>query len=377
MISKHPKILIISGNSGVAFWRLKQPGEFLQKKGLADVKFVDARELPANIGELLQWCDFVWSTGWMDITELVLLRKYRALGVRVVLDYDDLYFNVSPFNTAYRNLGTEEVQVRDPQTGDIKYLWKDGVDGFDLKKNQMKFHAWKDTILEADIITTTTVHLKQAIMELTGRSEEGIKVLPNALDLEQWKPLDVREKFDDKFRFGWSVSASHGEDWLFIKPALKEFLSRHKDAKFVVLGDTHMDVTGIAPGQVEWYPFSNLYEYHYSLRMPMLALDCAIAPLADLEFNRCKSPLKYAEYTAFGWPVIAQNMEPYSSHIVHGETGMLAKTTEDWIACLESLYNNPGLRKKLRFNALFTIKELFDLDKVAEDYATTFRELIS
>lgn len=376
MTLSKPKILVIAGNSGVAFWRLIQPAKFLQKKGLADVRIIDARELPSDMGEQLQWCDIVWSTGWMDTTELMLLRKYKSLGLKVVLDYDDLYFNVSPFNTAYRHLGTEEVQVKDPTTGDIKYLWKDGVDGFDLKKNQIKFHAWRETVCEADLITTTTIHLKEAIKELSGR-EEGIVVIPNALDLEQWKPLDVREKYKDTFRFGWPVSASHGEDWLFIKPALQEFLKRHPDAKFVVLGDTHVDVKSIAPGQVEWYPFSNLYEYHYSLRMPMLGLDCAIAPLADLEFNRCRSPLKYAEYTAFGWPVIAQNMEPYSSHIVHGETGLLAKTTEDWIACLESLYNNEELRRKLRFNALFTIKELFDLDKVANDYATTFRELIS
>lgn len=375
MISK-PKILCISGNSGVAFWRLYQPCKTMQKNGLADVRFIDARDLPSDMGEHLKWADVVYSTGWMDTTELMLLRKYKAVGLKVVLDYDDLYFNCSPFNTAYRNIGVEEVQVRNPKTGDVQYLWKDGVDGFDLKKNQMKFHAWKETINEADLITTTTLYLKNAMTEISGRLD-GIKVIPNAIDLEQWKPLDVRDKYGDKFRFGWSVSASHGEDWLFIKPALQEFLKRHPDAKFVVLGDTHIDVNSIAPGQVEWYPFSNLYEYHYSLRMPMLGLDAAIAPLADLEFNRCKSPLKYAEYTAFGWPVIAQNMDPYSSHIVHGETGLLAKTTEDWVACLESLYNNVELRRKLRFNALFTVKELFDLDKVANDYATTFRELIS
>lgn len=375
MTSK-PKILALHVNSGVAFWRIVQPLKAMQKKGLADVRFIDARDIPADLGKDLQWCDSVYSTGWADTNELMLLRKYKSLGLKVVIDYDDLYFNVSPFNTAYRQLGTEEVQVKDPTTGDVQYLWKDGIDGFDLKKNQIKFHAWKQTIQEADLITTTTVKMKEAMLEISGR-EGPIAVIPNAIDLTQWKPMDVRDKFQDTFRFGWAVSASHGEDWLFIKPAIQKFLERHKDAKFVCIGDTYIDIKkGFPEGQVEWYPMSSLFEYHYSMRMPMLGLDAAIAPLADLEFNKCKSPLKYAEYTAFGWPVIAQDMEPYSSHILRGETGLLAKTHEDWVNCLEALYKDKDLRRKLHFNAMFTLKELFDLDKVAADWAKTFGELI-
>lgn len=340
------------------------------------MRIIDARDLPSNMGEQLAWCNILWTTGWMDSNELMMMRKYQALGIKVVMDYDDLYFNVSPFNIAYRQIGTEEVQVRNPKTGDIQYLWKDGVDGFDLKANQKKFHAWVQTLQEADLVTTTTVYLKNAMLEASGR-QGPIAVVPNAIDLKQWKPLDVRDKFQDAFRFGWAVSASHGEDWLFIKPAINKFLENHKDAKFVCLGDTYLDIKkGFPEGQVEWYPMSDLHEYHYSMRMPMLGLDVAIAPLADLEFNKCKSPLKYAEYTAFGWPVIAQNMEPYSSHIINGETGLLAKTHEDWVNCLETLYRDKTLRSKLHFNAMFTLKNLFDLDQVANEWANIFKEVI-
>lgn len=376
MISK-PKILALCNNSGIAFWRIIQPLLAMRRKGLADVDIVDLREVSGpDMGKKLSESDILFSTGWADTNELMLLRKYQALGLKIAIDYDDLYFNVSPFNTAYRTLGTEEVQVKDPSTGDVKYLWKDGVDGFDIKKNQVKFHAWTQTLKEADLVTTTTVYLKKAMQEMSGR-EGPIAVLPNSIDLRHWKPLDVRDKFTDTFRFGWAVSASHGEDWLFIKPAINTFLQKHPDAKFVVLGDTYIDVKkGFPEGQVEWYPMSNLHEYHYSMRMPMLGLDVAIAPLADLEFNRCKSPLKYAEYTAFGWPVIAQNMEPYSSHIINGETGLLAKTHEDWVRCLETLYHDKDLRRKLHFNAMFTLRNLFDLDKVCEEYAKTFGDLL-
>lgn len=379
MLLTKPKLLILANKSGCAYWRLWLPSQHMQHNGLAEVRFVDLRETThRDLGADLKWCDAVVTTGLMGTKELAMVRQYQSMGVKVFIDYDDLYFNVSPFNTAYRQIGTEEVEVKDPTTGDIQYLWKDGKNGFDLKANRIKFHAYKALLQEADLITTTTLYLKQAMAEVSGR-EDNIRVVPNAIDFTQWKPMDVRDKFPDKFRFGWAVSASHGEDWLFIRPVIVDFLRKHPDAKFVIIGDTHIDIKKAYPDlapQIEWYPFSNLWEGHYPMRMAMLGLDCGIAPLADLEFNRCKSPLKFEEYTAFGWPTIAQNMEPYSSHIVGGETGLLASDYSSWMNALEAMYSNPGLRSKLVFNAKFAVKAMFDLETVARDWAEVYASQI-
>lgn len=380
MILNKPKLLYLANKSGCAYWRLYLPSQYMQKNGLAEVRFIDLRETTyRDLGADLKWCDMVVTTGLMGTTELAMLRQYQNMGLKVAIDYDDLYFNVSPFNTAYRNIGTEEVQVKDPTTGDIQYLWKDGKNGFDLKANQVKFHAYKAILAEADLITTTTLYLKNAMVDVGGR-EDNISVIPNAIDFTQWKPMDVREKLPGKFRFGWAVSASHGEDWLFIRPVIVDFLRKHPDAIFVIIGDTHIDIKKAYPDlapQIEWYPFSDLWEGHYPMRMAMLGLDVGICPLADLEFNRCKSPLKWEEYTAFGWPTVAQNMEPYSSHIVTGETGLLASTHEEWMNALEAFYSNPSLRSKLAFNAKFAVRELFDLEKVAREWADVYSNLIT
>ena len=381
MILSKPKLLILANKSGCAYWRLWLPSQYMQKNGMAEVRFLDLRETTyRDLGADLKWCDMVISTGLMGTQELAMVRQYQSMGLKVVIDYDDLYFNVSPFNTAYRTIGTEEVQVRDPNTGDVQYLWKDGKNGFDMKANQIKFHAYKALLQEADLITTTTLYLKQAMAEYSGR-EDNIRVVPNAIDFTQWKPMEgIREKLPGKFRFGWAVSASHGEDWLFIRPAIVDFLRKHKDAIFVIIGDTYVDMRKAHPEiaeQIEWYPFSDLWEGHYPMRMAMLGLDAAIAPLADLEFNRCKSPLKWEEYTAFGWPTIAQNMEPYSSHIVGGETGLLASSIDEWANALEAMYSNASLRSKLVFNAKFAVKELFDLEKIAREWAETYSNLIT
>lgn len=374
-----PKVLILYDRNGVCYWRSYLPGKAIQESGLAEVRFLELKYTTKNdLAIACQWSDIIVVVGLMDTNGLAMLRQYKNLGCKIAVDYDDLHFNVSPFNPAYRHFGLEEVEVKDPTTGDTTWLWRDGERGLDIKTNQKKFHAYKAILQEADVITTTTLYLKEALLEIAD-NQANVRVLPNALNLKEWAPLDIRDKFKDEFRFGWAVSGSHGEDWIYIKPVLHEFLKSHPSAKFVCIGDTYMDIReGLkdVADQIEWHPFSDLWEGHYPLRMAMLGLDVAIAPLADLEFNRCKSPLKFAEYTAFGYPVIAQNMTPYKEHIIHGQTGLLAGSKEAWLQCLEQLYKDKDLRRKLRFNALLSVKDMFDLEQVRNEWLDLFKQTI-
>lgn len=373
-----PKLFVIYSKSGCCYWRTWLPCEEMRKQGLIEVRYLDSRLMTSEtLKENLKWCDIVHIRGLLGTDALMTMRQYQNLGLKVVTDYDDNHFEVSPFNNAYREFGLEDVEVRNPKTGDIQFLWKDGEAGFDIKRNQVKWHAFKALLEEADLVTTTTVYLKESFAKISER-EDNIKVLPNAVDLTQWKPLDgIREKHKPGFRFGWAVSNSHREDFIAIQPVLKEFLEKHPDSTFVCIGDAGLDLkTQLPANQIEWHPFSDLWEGHYPLRMALLGLDCAIAPLADTEFNKCKSPLKFEEYTAFGWPTIAQKQEPYSSHIVNGETGLLAGSKEEWLSALEALYSNKDLRAKLSFNARFVLKDMFDIEKVAREWAEVYANLV-
>lgn len=379
MTSK-PKIFVLYTRSGVGYWRTWLPLETARKAGLLEVRYLDVRLMsPETMKANVKWCDIIHIQGLIGTDALMHLRQYQSLGRAVVTDYDDNHFNVDPFNKAYKEFGMEDVQVRNPETGDVQYLWKDGEHGFNIKANQVKFHSYRTILQEADAITTTTLYLKNSLAEISGR-EDNIHVLPNAIDFTQWKPLNisVREKLPGKFRFGWAVSHAHKGDFLMMRDTLKTFLARHSDAIFVVIGDVGMELKTVIPeAQLEWHPFSDLWEGHYPMRMAMLGLDCGIAPLVDNEFNKCKSPLKFEEYTAFGWPTIAQNMEPYSSHIVQGDTGLLAGTPDEWSGALETMYNNAELRAKLAFNARLAVKEMFDLDVIAREWAAVYANLIT
>src|SRR5258708_28674948 len=109
------KPFVIYDKGGCSFWRTWLPFEEMRKQGLIDVRYIETKLMTAqNLSEGLKWCDVACIRGLMGIEALKTLRQYQALGVKVMTDYDDLHFNVSPFNIAYRHFGTEEVEVKNP-----------------------------------------------------------------------------------------------------------------------------------------------------------------------------------------------------------------------------------------------------------------------
>ncbi len=187
------KLLVPIENSGVQYWRTRTPLWELEKKGLIEVRYFEARQFTSKeVSEGLKWCDLVILRGCADVTGLELLRNYQALGKPCLVDQDDLNFDVDPLNPAYKRFGTEEIEMQDPRTGEKAWLWKDGVDGFDLKKNRIKAGAGLSILSEAAIVTTTTPYLKDKFKELVKRDD--IAVIPNAVNKALWKPVkDARE----------------------------------------------------------------------------------------------------------------------------------------------------------------------------------------
>jgi len=105
--------------------------------------------------------------------------------------------------------------------------------------------------------------------------------------------------------------------------------------------------------------------------------DIGIAPLVDTAFTRCKSHIKWLEYSMYQIPTIASRVYPYFMElegrktIVDGETGLLCRNAKEWEEKLERLILDEDLRKKLGKQAYQYIKKEwqykdFDVDAVFE-----------
>ena len=69
--------------------------------------------------------------------------------------------------------------------------------------------------------------------------------------------------------------------------------------------------------------------FNYPRELLIRKLDLLIAPLIDSEFNRCKSNIKWLEFSALGIPMIGQNISTYNKY-----TNQVFNTTDDienWI----------------------------------------------
>ena len=79
------------------------------------------------------------------------------------------------------------------------------------------------------------------------------------------------------------------------------------------------------------------YEFHnwvptvaHPYKQALLNSDIAILPLKDDLFNRCKSAIKWVEYSSLGIPSVAVNIPPYSPEIEYSKTGFLYNNPEDF-----------------------------------------------
>uniref|UniRef100_Q3AQJ2 Glycosyl transferase n=1 Tax=Chlorobium chlorochromatii (strain CaD3) TaxID=340177 RepID=Q3AQJ2_CHLCH len=73
------------------------------------------------------------------------------------------------------------------------------------------------------------------------------------------------------------------------------------------------------------------------------SIDVGIMPLVDDEWSRGKCAFKLLQYMAYGKPVIASAVGANYAAVLHGESGFLAKTLDEWRSAFEIMITNRAL----------------------------------
>ncbi len=183
----------------------------------------------------------------------------------------------------------------------------------------------------AHLLVTTS----DALAEHYANDTTPVRVIENALG-DRWfdLPRATRAGGDGRpLRVGWAGAQQHAGDLELI------------DGLIAARRDVHWVFMGMAPASAnamgaEMHPMVDFDDYPE--RLASLALDIALVPLADNEFNRCKSALKLMEFGALGIPVIASNLRPYgSAPVLHVPAELAA-----WHAALAALCESRELRER-------------------------------
>ena len=221
-------------------------------------------------------------------------------------------------------------------------------------------HIWVVRLFlrHADFVMVTTPALRERLWGFN----PNIVVVPHALDerlLVRGGPPPLNSPFGQRRKvIGYMGTLTHDDDLMMILPALQTIWERHgSEIEFQIVGgigqadtlqalkELPVRMVNPRPGEAE-YPLFMLW---FSSR---LHWDIAISPLKDTSFNRCKSDIKFLDYSAIGAAGVYSRVPSYESSVRHLETGWLAENEVGaWVEALETLLSDDGLRMKIARNA--------------------------
>jgi len=99
--------------------------------------------------------------------------------------------------------------------------------------------------------------------------------------------------------------------------------------------------------------------------------DVGISWLPDHPWSQGKCGLKVLQYMAAGLPVIANPVGVHCEMIVHGRTGFLADTPEEWADAVRILANEPGLRRSMGEAGRKFVSQHYSPRRWAEEFVRT------
>jgi glycosyltransferase involved in cell wall biosynthesis len=99
-------------------------------------------------------------------------------------------------------------------------------------------------------------------------------------------------------------------------------------------------------------------------RFSAAGFEIGLAPLADDVFHRSKTNTKFREYGACGIAGVYSDVEVYSHCVRNGETGLLvANDTEAWYQALRQLVDNACLRRRIQQQARVEVEEHYSQER--------------
>lgn len=305
-------------------YRVEQLAAFWRARGV-DFDYSHYQDVPRS-ARILQNATHLmeYRLQTMPVTEM-LRYEARRLRLPVLFDLDDPLFSVSAYET-YRNMESVGPELKAHFLSEApKYLsMMNGADILQVSTPGMVEHT--------KLYTPRPVHLRRNFAD-----EETLNAGSAAIAS---RPAD-----DGLFRVAFaSGSQGHEIDLAEILAPLAAFIQAKPNRRLMLIG--HFKPEHLPEGlidQIETTKFGT-----YGLYLEALAMaNCAVMPLCDDIFNRCKSAVRVIDASAVAVPSLVGTVGDLSAVVKHGETGFVSQDVSDWIDALETLAADPALGRKM------------------------------
>ena len=191
---------------------------------------------------------------------------------------------------------------------------------------------------------------------------------PNGIDLKRYAgPRPPHEGVT----IGWAGGIGHKASLARWESAVRAVLRQRPQTRVMSVGYLFANdlveefgperAIALPPSQIETYPSS------------MKLFDIAIAPSGENNVFRGKSDLRWLEASALKLPLVA-HPELYPD-VRDGETGLLARTSEEAEAALLKLVDDPELRRRVGAAAYDEVSSTRRIEVMADNWAEVIREV--
>ncbi len=206
-------------------------------------------------------------------------------------------------------------------------------------------------LLEADRVVLSSPVLRDVLYPLRPDAVVWPTVLPDDI----WQP-HVRMEPPEGRRviLGYAGGSTHSPDVEMISPVLARLLDAYPQVE--------LRFWGVAPpekvaGHLRVHHVRQEVGSYRDFADSLLGAKVHIwmAPLQDGVFNRCKSLIKFWEYSALGGAAVYSRVEPYTRIVQDGENALLAAGLKEWETALRQLIEDASLRKRLAHEARATL----------------------
>lgn len=296
-------------------YRVAQPAELWGEVGV-DYEFSHYADVPRAVALMQNATHLMFYRTQNDDRMAMYLYEARRLRLPVLYDLDDPLFSVSAYET-YENMQAL------PPAMKAKFL--------------AEAPKYLGAMNQADILTVSTPGMAEHTRLHTARPVHFRRNFADRETLEAGQAARAAAGRDEgaPFRVGFaSGSMGHEVDFALIADDIAAFLAAGPGRQLVILG--HFDETLLPEalrGRVESHAFASYSAYLETLS----TVDCAVMPLTDDAFNRCKSGVRVIDAAAVSVPSLVGTVSDMASLVRDGGTGRVLAPGDSWRDALEAM----------------------------------------
>lgn len=166
--------------------------------------------------------------------------------------------------------------------------------------------------------------------------DRPVTVIPTVVDTDIYGPRT--QSRGEKMVIGWMGTHGNYVNFEPLLPMLAEFLTR-RDVVLRLVSDLPPSFS---------LPNMEFIKWSAAEEVALLqSFDIGLMPLRDTSWNRGKCAFKLIQYMSVASPVVAGSVGANRDVVVHGESGFLADTAEEWRTALTTLVEDAAKAKSM------------------------------